>query len=150
MRLWSVHPRHLDRVGLVACWREALLAQAVLAGNTRGYQFHPQLIRFRAAPEPLVAIGGYLEGIVDEADARGYRFDRAKILLPPARSQIGSSDPLPRITVTRGQLAYERDHLARKLAVRSPADAARLDGADVSPHPSFRVVEGEIEEWERP
>jgi len=26
MRLWSVHPRHLDRQGLTACWREALLA----------------------------------------------------------------------------------------------------------------------------
>lgn len=75
-----MHPQHLDRIGLVACWREALLAQAVLAGNTRGYQRHPQLTRFRATPEPLAAIGAYLEGIVDEADARGYHFDREKVL----------------------------------------------------------------------
>ena len=48
MRMWSVHPSHLDRAGLVACWRESLLAQAVLAGRTRGYRNHPQLERFCA------------------------------------------------------------------------------------------------------
>ena len=51
MRLWSVHPLHLDRQGLTACWREALLAQAVLAGRTRGYRAHPQLERFREVLE---------------------------------------------------------------------------------------------------
>ncbi|MGP9584395.1 pyrimidine dimer DNA glycosylase/endonuclease V, partial [Micrococcaceae sp. AOP34-BR2-30] len=30
MRLWSLHPEVLDRQGLIAGWREALLAQAVL------------------------------------------------------------------------------------------------------------------------
>ena len=43
MRLWSIHPRYLDSMGLVALWREALLAQAVLRGETKGYKFHPQL-----------------------------------------------------------------------------------------------------------
>ena len=56
MRLWSLHPALLDRAGIVACWRESLLAQAVLAGRTRGYTRHPQLARFRAHPEPTVAI----------------------------------------------------------------------------------------------
>ncbi|HEU5178767.1 MAG TPA: pyrimidine dimer DNA glycosylase/endonuclease V, partial [Burkholderiales bacterium] len=32
MRLWSLHPKYLDARGLVALWREALLAQAVLRG----------------------------------------------------------------------------------------------------------------------
>ena len=41
MRLWSLHPAHLDRQGLIACWREALLAQKVLAGLTTGYRSHP-------------------------------------------------------------------------------------------------------------
>jgi hypothetical protein len=27
MRIWTVHPRYLDPKGLVAAWREALLAQ---------------------------------------------------------------------------------------------------------------------------
>lgn len=31
MRLWSVHPGWLDAKGLVAAWREGLLARAVLA-----------------------------------------------------------------------------------------------------------------------
>ena len=53
MRLWSLDPAHLDRQGLVACWREALLAQAVLAGRTRGYRHHPQLERFRVVPGPV-------------------------------------------------------------------------------------------------
>jgi hypothetical protein len=43
MRLWSLHPQYLDPQGLVALWREALLAQAVLRGKTRGYKHHPQL-----------------------------------------------------------------------------------------------------------
>lgn len=43
MRLWSLHPQYLDAKGLVALWREGLLAQAVLAGQTRGYKRHPQL-----------------------------------------------------------------------------------------------------------
>ena len=150
MRLWSLHPQHLDCIGLVACWREALLAQAVLAGNTRGYQHHPQLTRFRAAPEPLAAIGGYLGGIADEADARAYHFDRTKILLQTNTTALTKPDPSGLITVTTGQLTFEQDHLARKLAARSPVDAARLDHADLSHHCSFRVVTGDIEEWERP
>ena len=63
MRIWSVHPRYLDRQGLLACWRESLLAQAVLADATKGYQHHPQLERFREQPDPLVAIGAYLAGL---------------------------------------------------------------------------------------
>ncbi|HKX52383.1 MAG TPA: pyrimidine dimer DNA glycosylase/endonuclease V [Nitrosospira sp.] len=37
MRLWTLHPRYLDTKGLVAAWREALLAQKVLSGLTSGY-----------------------------------------------------------------------------------------------------------------
>jgi hypothetical protein len=29
-RIWSLHPKYLDARGLVALWREGLLAQAVL------------------------------------------------------------------------------------------------------------------------
>jgi len=55
VRLWSVHPEYLDSRGLVALWREALLAQAVLRGETRGYRRHPRLARFRARPDPTAA-----------------------------------------------------------------------------------------------
>ena len=73
MRIWSLHPRYLDRQGLTACWREGLLAQAVLAGRTRGYRQHSQLERFRAQPDPVAAVGAYLEAVAREAADRGYR-----------------------------------------------------------------------------
>ena len=79
MRIWSLHPRYLDRQGLTACWREGLLAQAVLAGRTRGYRQHSQLERFRAQPDPVAAVGAYLEAVAREAADRGYRFDVTRI-----------------------------------------------------------------------
>lgn len=147
MRIWSLHPAHLDGKGLVACWRESLLAQAVLGGRTRGYRSHPQLVRFRAMDEPLTAIGAYLTGLADEAAARDYRFDRDRIL-QPARSYEGGGDLL--MSVTGGQLAFEWSHLGRKLADRSPEDAERWKDTAPAPHPLFDVVPGGIEDWERP
>lgn len=146
MRLWSLHPNHLDRSGLVACWRESLLAQAVLAGRTKGYRNHPQLERFRAEAQPLESVGAYLSGLAEEARERGYRFDATRILSP---SSAEVAEPA-RIPVTRGQLDYEWAHLGRKLEARSPDDARRWAAGTPSPHPLFRVVPGEIEPWERP
>lgn len=140
MRIWSLSPDQLDRVGLVACWRETLLAQAVLAGRTRGYTRHPQLERFREAPHPLDTVGAYLAGLADEADARGYRFDRSRIDRPAGTPS--------RLEVTTGQLALEREHLAAKLAVRAPEAAVRLT-LPVRAHPLFDVVEGPVASWER-
>src|SRR5437763_7354806 len=113
MRLWTVHPRHLDPAGLVALWREALLAQAVLLGRTRGYTRHPQLLRFQNAADPLACIAGYLRAVADEATSRDYAFDATRIV-------ASSSQPRP-IAETRGQLLYEWEHLGRKLQRRSPA-----------------------------
>jgi hypothetical protein len=100
MRLWSLHPSLLDRMALVAVWREALLAQKVLQGRTKGYKHHPQLHRFRETLDPVEAIGTYLSGVANEADARGYKFDRTKIAADATASQI---------PVTDGQLRYEID-----------------------------------------
>jgi len=79
MRLWSLHESLLDSKGLVALWREGLLAQKVLLGLTTGYRFHPQLERFRATRNPVATISAYLWAVVDEARARGYNFDASKI-----------------------------------------------------------------------
>lgn len=144
MRLWSLHPRHLDRAGLVAGWREALLAQAVLAGRTTGYRNHPQLERFKNVCDPLEAIGSFLLGVHDEATARGYRFDASKIL--KTREHCTEAD---RISVTDGQLAVEWRHLGRKLALRSPRHAELWRDSEPTPHPLFFVVPGEPESWER-
>jgi hypothetical protein len=142
--VWSLHPRYLDRQGLIACWRETLLAQAVLAGGTKGYVRHPQLVRFRAAADPMALVGRYLEGLAAEADERGYRFDRTRI-----RSAETAAAAQP-IAVTTGQLALEWSHLRAKLLHRSPDVAARWAGVDEpEPHPVFFAVAGPVEAWER-
>lgn len=142
MRIWSLHPTHLDRAGLIAGWREALLAQAVLAGRTKGYRHHPQLVRFRQSSHPLAAVGGYLQGLHHESKKRGYRFDESRILMTVAA--------VPRLSVTVGQIDYEWAHLGAKLATRSPEDAQRWQLSTPTPHPLFDVVPGGIESWERP
>ena len=141
MRLWTLHPRHLDAAGLVALWREALLAQAVLLGRTRGYTRHPQLQRFRAAADPAAAIANYLRIVADEAESRGYDFNRERIVAPESATRIAE---------TRGQLLYEWEHLSRKLTRRSAAwYRERIAGAKPAAHPLFRIVAGGVREWER-
>ena len=140
MRLWSLHPRYLDSRGLVALWREGLLAQAVLAGRTRGYRHHPQLARFVQSPAPGDYIAAYLRLVHDEAARRGYGFDAGR---------IGRCAALQPLTVTRGQLRYEWAHLGSKLQARSPGWRAQLAAITrPRPHPLFRVVAGGIAEWE--
>ncbi len=141
MRLWSLHPKYLDTQGLVALWREALLAKAVLRGETRGYLHHPQLARFKAHPHPRLAMNSYLATIHDEGMRRGYSFNRSKI--GPVRKVL----PIP---VTSGQLAYEWQHLQGKLAARSPHVLSRWTGVAVPGcHPLFRRRPGLIASWER-
>lgn len=140
MRLWTLHPQYLDAKGLVAAWREALLAQKVLQGATRGYRNHPQLTRFKAQPEPVAALTEFLRGLVAEARRRDYEFDATK---------IAASAPVARIPATRGQLQFEWEHLRRKLAQRDPARLAGLSKVEKpQPHPLFRIVPGAVESWE--
>jgi hypothetical protein len=140
MRLWTLHPKYLDAKGLVALWRETLLAQKVLAGRTRGYRHHPQLHRFRACANPAGAIAAYLREIHAEALRRGYRFDARK---------IGRAHYTGKLPVTTGQLAYELEHLRRKLFAR---DRSRFHSLATSVraqlHPLFRLRKGAIEPWE--
>jgi hypothetical protein len=141
MRLWTLHPKYLDARGLVALWREVLLAQAVLLGKTSGYTHHPQLIRFRNSPSPVKSIATYLQAVHAEATLRGYRFDITKI------SPICSVEP---IWVTCGQLDYEWSHLKAKLLVRSPAWLAALEPISrPATHPLFYIIDGPVAEWEK-
>lgn len=145
MRLWSLHPSLLDRQGLTALWREALLAQAVLAGRTRGYRHHPQLERFQQTADPLGALANYLDGVRAEATARGYSYDPGRI---DDVARWGGT-----ITVTTGQLELELAHLRAKLAARSPQwleGLGGLQGQDkLAPHPIFVVEPGPVASWER-
>lgn len=135
MRLWSIDPHYLDAAGLVALWREGLLAQKVLRGQTRGYRNHPQLTRFREVEH---SIGNYLLYVHAESQKRGYNFDAAKIL------QCADTVSLP---ITGGQLDYEFGHLMRKLLVRSPEKVISRPSVIV-PHPLFYEIEGEVSSWE--
>ena len=142
MRLWSLHPKYLDPQGLVALWREALLAQAVLQGLTRGYKAHPQLERFRSQRDAVAAIGSYLEAVCAEARARDYTFDRSKIVI---------GKPHKPIAVTAGQVQYEWQHLLGKLSRRSPENWQRWRAVQTPEcHPLFQVTAGDVESWERP
>jgi hypothetical protein len=142
VRLWSFHPRYLDRQGLTACWRESLLAQAVVVDLDRGYSRHPQLERFRAQRDPLLAVGAYLVGVAAEAADRGYRFDSRRIRRP--------AEPRASIPVTSGQLEFEWSRILERLARRSPDVWHRWARTDPpEPHPLFHIIPGPIASWER-
>jgi hypothetical protein len=141
MRIWSLHPEYLDSRGLVALWREALLARAVLEGATRGYRNHPQLSRFKADADPVGCLNFYLSAVYDESKTRGYSFDKGKLPDRAARKTL----PL-----TRGQLVYEFAHLLDKLAARDPERRDRLKNPGlIRPHPLFFIIEGGMAEWEK-
>lgn len=140
MRIWTLHPKYLDTKGIVALWREALLAQAVLLGQTRGYTNHPQLARFKAVADPVAAIASYLEVVAADAARRGYRFDASKIA--PVRFP-------GKISTSRGQLDYEWRHLRAKLQARAPDVLATHRGIErPTAHPLFRIVAGGVADWE--
>ena len=141
MRIWTVHPKYLDRLGLLALWREALLAQKVLRGQTSGYTHHPQLQRFRQHRNPVGAMSVYLRGVFEESVRRGYSFDSSKIHPSNTRAKIRE---------TRGQLIYEWTHLLAKLRRRSPKLVSQyVDVKSPIPHPLFLVVPGPVREWEK-
>jgi hypothetical protein len=141
MRIWSLHPKYLDAKGLVAVWRETLLAKHVLEGKTKGYKNHPQLDRFKRSEKPIEKINQYLAGIYDEASKRNYRFDKGKINVNFKRGKL---------TVTTKQIDHEIDHLLNKLQKRDPEKYRELKLKNsFDTHPLFKLVEGEVEEWER-
>lgn len=141
MRLWSLHPSYLDAKGLVALWREGLLAQKVLQGQTRGYRHHSQLIRFQAQKEPELAIESYLWGVYEELVLRGYHFDVSKLSRKPQRRKM---------QVTADQLQYELNHLLRKLKQRDMDRYKNMISVKTPlAHPLFRVIPGAVETWER-
>ena len=141
MRLWSLHPRYLDAKGLVALWREGLLARAVLLHQTRGYKNHPQLERFRSSADPVARLDCYLSRVLDEARNRKYVFDEARIQYRSCRHRP--------MLVTNDQLAHEWKHLLSKLAERDRTRWHTQRKSLPQPHGCFIVVPGPIAQWER-
>jgi hypothetical protein len=141
VRIWSLHPEQLDRQALVACWREGLLAQAVLAGRTTGYRRHPQLRRFIAQDDPVASVVAYLQAVAAEAGRRGYRFDRGRL-------DVVDVSAVAPMAVTQGQLEYEWQHLLAKVEVRNGHLLDGLRATSPRPHPLFHVVPGGVADWE--
>jgi len=140
MRIWSLHPKYLDAKGLVALWRETLLAKKVLENKTKGYKNHPQLLRFKAS-DPLNTINYYLKEVYLEAQRRSYNFDKSKF------TEVHHID---KINVTTSQIAYEKNHLLKKLKSRDDKKYQEvLKVSTFEVHPLFNLVEGQIEDWEK-
>ena len=131
MRLWSIHPKYLDTMGLVALWRESLLAQKVLQGKTKGYRHHPQLDRFKDTENPVAAIGMYLNHIHVESRERNYNFQFSK---------IQTVEDVPRILISYDLLVSEFSHLQNKLKTRDEERYNQhLSIEEIDSHPSFEV-----------
>ncbi len=144
MRIWSIHPKYLDGIGLVACFRETLLAQKVLEGKTKGYKNHPQLLRFKNSDNALLYIGAYLFELCKEAKNRGYNFDISKILY------FKEGDKFQKLTVTNQQIQYEFNQLLNKLSSRNPEKYKEIkDISEIEANNIFVITEGKTESWEK-
>jgi hypothetical protein len=164
MRLWSLHPSYLDTKGLVASWREALLAQKVLIGETKGYTKHPQLQRFRECKiessteykpkysDATIAVGAFLLEIYNEATKRGYQFDHSKILCV---KELAENDRIP---VKYGQVQYEFTWLLSKLKERDLKRYKEMENlkegdkyVGLRVNPCFSIVPDDmnLETWEK-
>ena len=140
MRIWSIHPKYLDTKGLVALWRETILAKNVLEEKTKRYKNHPQLIRFKNSANPLQGINQYLAAVYKESQTRGYHFNKDKLKI--------YKEPIT-LTVTRRQIEYETQHLLKKMKTRDMERYHRLlNETNIEPHPIFKIIDGEIEVWE--
>jgi hypothetical protein len=141
MRIWSIHPKYLDSKGLVALWRETLLAKNVLENKTKGYKNHPQLNRFKGSKKAVDCINQYLWEVYKEAEKRNYNFNKTKI--------AQNYRPIT-LTVTTGQLDFEIKHLKAKLKLRDGEKLKELTAVkNFESHPLFTIIEGEIESWEK-
>jgi hypothetical protein len=148
MRLWSIHPKYLDKQGLGGAWREALLAKCVLENRTKGYTRHSQLIRFKETDNSLYYINLFLAEILFEAKKRNYKYDETKIdwnLIKEFKRKNKTKIP-----VTKEQVKYEFKHLLNKLKNR---DIDRyylfLETSNIEQNNVFNVVDGKIEKWEK-
>ena len=141
MRIWTLHPKYLDKIGLVALWREALLAKHVLEGRSKGYNNHPQLDRFKNTNNPVDSINQYLTIVYQNSVERGYHFNKDKITWKFKKTKI---------TVTTGQLKYEVSHLLKKLKNRDIQTYIKLkENKKFDVHPMFQVIDGSVENWEK-
>lgn len=99
---------------------------------------------------PAAAIARYLAVVYEESVRRGYHFDLSKITAGLHRGHRQGGALRIKITETKGQLLYEWEHLKAKLAGRDRARHRTSQSVSVPEHhPLFRIVKGDVREWER-
>jgi hypothetical protein len=131
-------------MGLIAAWREGLLAKKVLEGKTKGYKKHPQLVRFKEHESPMNAIDAYLLEIYKESKIRGYNFDENKI------KDAKFAKLQNKIPITSGQIRFEFTHLLNKLKFRDREKYNEIKSVKcIEANPIFVVVEGKVAAWEK-
>jgi len=141
MRLWSIDLEYLDSKGLVALWREALLAKNVLEDNTKGYKNHPQLIRFKKSKDPLKEINKYLYIIYLESQNRNFKFNKLKFKQYKIENKID---------ITKGQIEFEFKHLLKKLKIRDQKKYEEIKNIKpIKANKLFKIKPGKIESWEK-
>lgn len=147
MRLWSLHPRYLDKVGVVACWSEGLGGLRALQGRQKMHRNHPQLERFKATGVSEYSLYIYLDTLWRVQ--RSAQLDYSK--LDPLVPGYVLLRTLPTLPVTTGQIAYEQWLLYTKLRGRDERAAGRIlcPTDEVVLHPMFYSVPGPVEAWER-
>jgi len=144
MRLWSFDPKYLDSIGLVALWRESLLAKKVLQGKTKGYVNHPQLKRFKDSNNAIQGINFYLFQVLNEAIERGYRFDKKKIDFKKVEKYEKD------IKVSNGQLKYEFNYFLKKMIKRDYKRYLLFKNEEkIEINKTFKKVKGKIANWEK-
>lgn len=141
MRIWPLHPKYLDSKGLVALWRETLLAKHVLEGKTKGYKNHPQLNRFKAMKNPIEVLNQYVSEVYFEASRRNYNFDKQNINWNFKKNKMN---------VTIGQLTFEVTQLLNKLHYRDINKYEEIKTKlTFETHPLFKQIDGTVENWEK-
>lgn len=142
--MWSFHPKYLDNVGLSRAINEAVAGYKALIKTGKGYpptwEKHSQLTRFRNEPTELEWFVVYL---VQEWSNRKL----AEVKQEPLSNLMRFVYTVP---VNKGQLQYEWKHYLNKLKIRNEELYHELKGIITpEPHPLFKTVKGDVEEWER-
>lgn len=140
MSLWVVHPKYLDKQGLVSVWREGLRAQKILSGETACSSNQMLVRQFAADPQPMKAIGAYLSFIAAEGARRGYKFGHEKIKCPNFDETAVPLEPK--------DLVFEMKDLRRRLKARDKdkwRETVKVE--KIEPHPGLRGSVMPMSKW---
>lgn len=148
MRIWSFHPKYLDKQGLSRAINEGIAGNKALRKTGEGYppswEKHSQLERFKTTAIP----GIYSQLYLDRLFMIKYNSWMLETNQEPFFDDI--ENPYPKLKVTIGQLKYEWQRYLKKISKRSPKLYEELKSIELpEPHPLFNIIDGDVESWEK-